>query len=54
VLVKSGLAASNSAARRLYDQGGVKLNQKRVNTQKVTLKKNDLLQVGKRRFVKLM
>lgn len=52
-LVKTGLAPSNSAARRLYDQGGVKLNQKRVNTQKVSLKKNDLLQVGKRHFVKI-
>ncbi|HET9411817.1 MAG TPA: tyrosine--tRNA ligase [Candidatus Saccharimonadales bacterium] len=53
VLVKAGLATSNSEARRLFDQGGVKLNQQKVGSPRVTLKSGDLLQVGKRRFVKI-
>ena len=53
VLVKAGLAASNSEARRLLEQGGVKLNQQKVDTQKITVTSGDLLQVGKRKFVKI-
>jgi tyrosyl-tRNA synthetase len=54
LLVKSGLAESKSAARRLLEQGGVKLNQKRIDSQEITIKKGDLLQAGKRRFVKIV
>jgi tyrosyl-tRNA synthetase len=53
LLVKAGLAASNSEARRLFDQGGVKLNQTKVTTPHITVASGDLLQVGKRRFVKV-
>lgn len=53
LLVKAGLAASNSEARRLFDQGGVKLNQTKVATPHITIASGDLLQVGKRRFVKI-
>lgn len=53
LLVKSGLAESKSAARRLLAQGGVKLNQKRIDDQFVVVAKGDLLQAGKRRFVKI-
>lgn len=53
LLQKTGLATSNSEARRLLDQGGVRLNQKKVTTSTIAIKKNDLLQVGKRRFVKI-
>jgi tyrosyl-tRNA synthetase len=53
VLVKAGLAASNSEARRLFEQGGVKLNQQKINTLKLILQPGDLLQVGKRKFVKI-
>jgi tyrosyl-tRNA synthetase len=54
ILVKAGLASSNSEARRLLDQGGIKVNQQKIIDTTVKLKKNDLLQVGKRRFVKLV
>src|SRR6266550_2764833 len=47
LLVKAGLASSNSEARRLLDQGGVKLNQQKVTTDEVKVSKGDLLQVGK-------
>jgi tyrosyl-tRNA synthetase len=53
VLVKAGLAGSNSEARRLLEQGGVKLNQQKVDSAQITVKSGDLLQVGKRKFVKI-
>ena len=53
VIVKAQLAASNSEARRLYEQGGVKLNQQKITAPKVMLKKGDLIQVGKRKFVRV-
>lgn len=57
LLVSSGLAPSKSEARRLLDQGGVKVNQEVVKQeQKIDHRKNSrlLLQVGKRKFVRLV
>jgi tyrosyl-tRNA synthetase len=53
LVVKAGLAASNSEARRLFEQGGIKLNQQKVESAEVTVASGDLLQVGKRKFVKI-
>jgi len=53
LVVKAGLAASNSEARRLFEQGGIKLNQQKVETAELTVASGDLLQVGKRRFAKI-
>lgn len=53
LLVTAGLAASNSEARRLLEQGGVKLNQQKVSGERITVKSGDLLQVGKRTFAKI-
>ncbi len=53
VLIKSGLADSKASARRLFEQGGVKINRQKVITPKVQIKKGDLLQVGKRSFIKV-
>jgi tyrosyl-tRNA synthetase len=53
LVVKAGLAASNSEARRLFEQGGVKLNQKKLEDAEVTVASGDLLQVGKRKFAKI-
>lgn len=53
VVVRAGLVESNSAARRLLQQGGIRLNQQKVEAQRVTLKAGDLIQVGKRKFVKV-
>ncbi len=47
------LADSKSEARRLFEQGGVKINQKSVTTTDITLQNNDVVQVGKRRFVRV-
>lgn len=53
LVVKAGLAASNSEARRLFEQGGIKLNQQKVSEAEVTVASGDLLQVGKRKFAKI-
>lgn len=53
VLVQGGLAASKTEARRFLEQGAIRLNKQKVTSQQVQLAKGDLLQAGKRRFVKI-
>lgn len=53
LLVGLKLANSNSAARRLIEQGGVRLNDQKIEDDTVKIKSGDVIQVGKRRFVKL-
>jgi tyrosyl-tRNA synthetase len=57
VLVECGLAASNSDARRLIQQGGVKVDSEAVRDVKMEVETSGfnsiLLQVGKRRFAKV-
>jgi tyrosyl-tRNA synthetase len=55
-LVEYDLSTSKSAARRLIEQGGLKINQQAVaDWQKaVKFKDGDVVQVGKRRFVKII
>lgn len=53
LLVEAKMAASLSEARRLLDQGGVKLNGNKVASNFLSLKSGDILQVGKRKFVKI-
>lgn len=54
-LLATGLVESNSEARRLIDQGGVRIDGKIVDNPlvPVKLKKGMIIQVGKRRFVKV-
>ncbi|WP_032122947.1 tyrosine--tRNA ligase [Clostridium amazonitimonense] len=54
VLVHTRLAPSNSEARRLIAQGGVKVNGEKVEqVEEVQLKDQDIIQVGKKKFVKI-
>ena len=54
-MVAAGLTSSNSEGRRLIEQGGVKINSIPVRDHKdVFIKHNDILQVGKRKFVRLV
>ncbi|HSE29540.1 MAG TPA: tyrosine--tRNA ligase [Candidatus Saccharimonadales bacterium] len=53
LLIKANLAKSRSEAQRLLAQGGVKLNQQKVDQDEITIAEGDLLQVGKRRFVRI-
>ena len=53
VLVEAGFAKTNSDARRAIEQGGVKLNDEKVSSHDTELKSGDILQKGKRFFVKI-
>jgi tyrosyl-tRNA synthetase len=56
LLVQTGLANSNSEARRLIQQGAVRVNGERVEdvNARLTTSEPQLLQVGRRRFARLL
>ncbi|MDF2989322.1 MAG: tyrS 1 [Eubacterium sp.] len=55
LLVSAGLVSSNSEARRLINQGGVKINGEKLHELKfVALKNEDIIQAGKFKFIKLI
>ncbi len=53
LLVDSGLLASKSEAKRVISQGGAKINDKKISSWDVVPQKGDVLQVGKRKFLKI-
>jgi len=55
LLTETGLATSNSDARRLIEQGGVSVDGKRVDDQQavIDLRRGVVLKVGKRKFVRV-
>ena len=55
LLVQTGLAASKSEAKRLIDQGGVEVNNERIEdiAQEIPIKENTLVKVGKRKYVEI-
>lgn len=55
VIVKAGISVSKSEARRLVMQGGVKVNSEKVRDfNAIVLKNDDVIQVGKGKFVKVI
>lgn len=54
VLVDSHCATSKSEARRLIEQGAVKINEKKISDPKVTLAVGDIVQAGKRKYIRLV
>ena len=52
VLVETGLGSSRGDARRLIEQGGVRINGQKADVD-AKLKDGDVLQAGKRRFVRI-
>lgn len=52
VLIETGMASSKSDARRLVEQGGVSLEEKRISNPDQEVAEG-ILKVGKRKFVKL-
>ncbi len=54
ILQELGLASSNSEARRLIEQGGVRINGEKIEDESVSIDHNAVLQVGKRRYVRLL
>ena len=51
-IVQAGFAKSRSDARRLIDQGGIRINSDKANSDS-KLKDGDVLQAGKRNFVRI-
>lgn len=54
VLTTAGFAGSSSDARRLIKQGGVKLNGVKIEEFKAEIRSEDVIQAGKKNFVKLL
>lgn len=54
VLTESGLATSKTDARKLIQQGGVKINDVKVENIDQVVKLDDIIQKGKRFFVKVV
>ena len=56
VLKATELASSNSEARRLVKQGGIKVNGRKINSieEEIDLNNETLIQAGKRRFAQLV
>lgn len=54
IVVKMGFAPSSSEARRLISQGGARLNSAQIREFKAKTRPGDVLQVGKRNFVRLL
>lgn len=53
VILEAGLVTSRGEGRRMFDQNAIKLNQQKLDTLAIDLQSGDLIQVGKRRFVKV-
>lgn len=54
VLVESKLVTSKTEARRAIEQGGVKINEEKITDEKRIVKAGDVVQKGKRFFVKVI
>ena len=53
LLIELNLVESKSEGRRMLEQGGVKINQAKVVNETVAVSSGDIVQVGKRKFVKI-
>jgi len=53
LLVELEMVESKSEARRMLEQGGVKINQGKTDSELIAINDGDIIQVGKRRFVKI-
>ncbi len=54
VIVQTGLAASTSQARRLWQQGGVRIDGEVVQSADVRVRSGQVLQVGRLKFVRVI
>lgn len=55
LLTECGLVDSKSEARRLTEQGGIRINNSKITnwSEQLDIKKGDIIQVGKRKFLKI-
>jgi tyrosyl-tRNA synthetase len=54
LFVERKITASNGEFRRLVKQGGVQLNQKRLDNLETELQNQDVLKIGKKHFIKII
>lgn len=56
LMIQSSLVSSKSEARRLIQQGGVKVDNEKIGNSNTLINKDDafILQVGKRKFIKII
>ncbi len=54
ILTESKLSSSNSEARRLISQGGVKIDNKKITEENFVVTPNSILQKGKLKFLKII
>lgn len=54
ILTESNLASSKTDARRLLSQGGVKINNEKINNEEFNVSPNSILQKGKLKFLKII
>ena len=52
-LVSTKTAKSNSEAKKLIEQGSIKVNQKTIEDKQYKIKANDIVQIGKKKFFKV-
>ncbi|MDV4151063.1 tyrosine--tRNA ligase [Clostridium sp. AL.422] len=53
-LVKEKFVSSKKEFNRLLEQGGIQLNGETINTLDTNIKENDVLKIGKKKFLKLI
>lgn len=51
--VEANMVSSKSEAKRLFAQNAIKVNKRTINNQQLTIKNSDIIQVGKRRFIRI-
>ncbi len=54
LLVKENLVQSSSEFKRLIKQGGVQINQEKINDFNLAINNGDILKIGKKKFVKIV
>ncbi len=53
LFVEKGITSSNSEFRRLLMQGGVQINNKKIDALDIQVQVGDVLRIGKKKFIKL-
>ena len=53
ILVQNNIISSKSEFKRLIAQGGVRVNQEKINDMDFKLINNDVIKIGKKKFIRV-
>ena len=53
ILVQDNIISSKSEFKRLIAQGGVRVNQEKINDMDLKLINNDVIKIGKKKFIRV-